>query len=98
LCTVTISEDEIGALAKQQCRIQFVDSSLTFLYRYCRHVIIMKRMHYAPDSETDEDEDDDVSVPSAEKIRRKQKFLPDYLRQWPELKEFRQVHTLPSRL
>jgi hypothetical protein len=22
----------------------------------------MKRMHYAPDSETDEDEDDDVSV------------------------------------
>jgi hypothetical protein len=38
----------------------------------------MKRMHYAPDGETDEDEDDDVSVPSTEKIWQKQKFLPDY--------------------
>jgi hypothetical protein len=63
LCTETISEDQIGALAKQQWQIQFVDSSLTFLYRYCRHVIIMKRMHYAPRPDSETDEDDDVSVP-----------------------------------
>jgi hypothetical protein len=42
----------------------------------------MKRMHVVSDSETNDDEDDDVSEPSAvKKIRRKQKFLPDYSRQ-----------------